>query len=72
MAITYHSMVVILLVTATGCLLLSAHVDTTKVMENPELFEGDIILTAEQFEEAYGKQQRTDVRIKNIVKYTIT
>ena len=63
MAITHHGMVNILLVVATGCLLFNAHVDANTAMENPDLFEGDIIVTPEDIEQEYGIQLDTDVRI---------
>ena len=35
-----------------------------KVVENPDLFEGDIIISPEEIELYYGKQNNTHVRLK--------
>ena len=35
-----------------------------KLLENPDLFEGDIIISPEEIELYYGKQNNTHVRLK--------
>jgi hypothetical protein len=38
--------------------------ENLKSLENPDLFEGDIIISLEEIELYYGKQKNTNVRLK--------